>query len=591
MDDSWDSVKKIISPKLWAGLSQFRFTKMTPVQAACIPRMLSHKDVAAEAVTGSGKTLAFLVPALQIVLRREDPLKKYEIYGMILSPTRELACQIYDVLQVLLKELPDITTMLMVGGSSVNQDLKSYENDGAHIIIGTPGRICDAFTQMRKSKVSMALGCKQLEILILDEADRLLELGFSDSINTILAHLPKQRRTGLFSATQTSDVINLIRAGLRNPVLVKVKEEGVDESNSRAPAQLSNYYMLCDVDKKFSVLMSLLKQKRQKVLVFFATCACVDYFQKVLSSLLPESYILAIHGKMKNKRKRIFEQFRDLKSGILLCTDLMCRGIDIPEVDWVIQFDPPSQAESFVHRCGRTARAGSQGSALLMLLPQEEDYVRFIELNQRVSLQKMEFPKEEVTSVIQKMRKMQLKDREVMDKANRAFVSFIQFYKKHVCTVLFKLSNLNLGLLAMSYGLLKMPKMPELNNVDVSDFVPCDVDLNSVKYKDKEREQSRQKKLQIFSETGQWPGMKKKPLKSKESVPWSKCKDQKLKRKTKKEKKALAEQKEEERLRELQDLDDLDEDERLYKKLKRRKISKEQYDAYIGCSRGEEKDS
>uniref|UniRef100_A0A1B0D550 ATP-dependent RNA helicase n=1 Tax=Phlebotomus papatasi TaxID=29031 RepID=A0A1B0D550_PHLPP len=200
---------------------------MTPVQAATIPLLMSCKDVAAEAVTGSGKTLAFIVPLLEILLKhqRESPWKKTEIGAIVISPTRELATQTSIVLKSFL-EHPDLsifTQKLLVGGNSVEEDINSLRNRGALVLICTPGRLEDLLE--RKGQLNLAARVKSLEILILDEADRLLDLGFTATINTILSYLPRQRRTGLFSATQTKEVMDLMRAGLRNPVVVSVREK------------------------------------------------------------------------------------------------------------------------------------------------------------------------------------------------------------------------------------------------------------------------------------------------------------------------------------------------------------------------------
>ncbi|KAG0718176.1 ATP-dependent RNA helicase DDX55 [Chionoecetes opilio] len=416
MDASWDNLPlKLVEPvkrTIW----DLDFHKMTPVQAACIPLLLSHKDVAAEAVTGSGKTLAFMIPIIQILVQREKPLKKHDVGALVISPTRELATQIYEVLQTFLLHLPHFSSLLTVGGSQVGDDLQSFKTRGSHILVATPGRLQDLLSRSPANGPSLAAGVKALEVLILDEADRLLDLGFLNTLNTIFAYLPKQRRTGLFSATQTSDVISLIRAGLRNPVQVKVKEKET-AGDERTPVSLLNYYMLCEEDKKFSTLATLLKEReKEKTMVFFATCACVEYFTVILRDLLKKSQVLSIHGKMKDKRFKIFDRFRSLDSGVLLCTDVMCRGVDIPSVEWVIQFDPPSTASSFIHRCGRTARIGNEGSAIVMLLPCEIDYVDFIRLNQKVNLNPIECPAS-VPDKQEKMRKLQLRDRLKMDKA------------------------------------------------------------------------------------------------------------------------------------------------------------------------------
>lgn len=573
MDTSWDNLPlKLVDPVKHT-IQDLDFKNMTPVQAACIPLLLSHKDVAAEAVTGSGKTLAFMIPIIQILVQREEPLKKHDVGALIISPTRELATQIYEVLQSFLAHLPQFSSLLTVGGSQVGDDLQSFKTRGSHILVATPGRLQDLLARNSANGPSLAGGVKALEVLILDEADRLLDLGFFNTLNTIFAYLPKQRRTGLFSATQTSDVISLIRAGLRNPVKVKVKEKEAT-GDERTPVSLLNYYMVCEEDKKFSTLVTLLKEReKEKTMVFFATCACVEYFTVILRDLFKKSQVLSIHGKMKDKRFKIFDRFRSQDSGILLCTDVMCRGVDIPSVDWVIQFDPPSTASSFVHRCGRTARIGNEGSALVMLLPCETDYVNFIKINQKVSLNPMECPAS-VPDLQQKIRKLQLRDRLIMDKANRAFVSFVQSYAKHECSVILSLKNLNFGKMATSFGLLKMPRMPELRGITITDFVPVKMDFNTIAYQDKQKEKSRLQKLDTYKETGSWPGMK---LHKPKQESWSQTKEKKAKKKKKNEKKRKGHQFTQE------DLDDLEEDFRMIKKLKKGKIKNKDFDKHFGC--------
>lgn len=574
MEVSWDKLGVKLLGEIRDTINKFGFKSMTPVQRACIPLLLNHKDVAAEAVTGSGKTLAFLIPIIQILLKRSEPLKKHEIGAIIISPTRELATQIHEVLQGFIMYAPKFTSLLALGGTSVVNDLEAFQKNGAHIVVATPGRLDDLLKRAIEDGPSMAAGVKALDILILDEADRLLDLGFSSTLNTIFAYLPKQRRTGLFSATQTSDVTSLIRAGLRNPVQVTVKEQGA-QGEERTPLTLQNFYMECDADKKFSILVSLLrKPETKKAMVFFATCACVDYFTVILREIMKKTKVLSIHGKMKDKRFKVFDEFRSLEYGILVCTDVMCRGVDIPKVDWVIQYDPPSNASAFVHRCGRTARSGNEGSALLFLMPSETDYVEFIRLNQKVTLEPMIAPSE-IPESLGKMRKLQVKDRLVMDKANRAYVSYVQAYNKHECHLIINIKKLNFGLLATGFGLLKMPKMPELKNVKITDFTPEKMDYNSIKYKDKQKEKSRQGKLIVYKETGKWPGLKEHTAKQEA---WSEQKTQKDKRAKRKEKKAKK------RINTFtdQDMDELDDDVRMLKKLKKGKVSNEDFEKHFG---------
>ena len=177
-------------------------------QASSIPLFLQRKDVAAEAVTGSGKTLAFLIPILEILMGLESPLGKHQIGALILSPTRELASQISEVLSEFLGRIPSLSQLLLIGGSNINADMEKFQEEGGNIIIGTPGRIEDLLMGKTHAKTAtFASAIKTLEVLVLDEGDRLLSLGFERSISTILSFLPKQRRTGLFSATQTKVII------------------------------------------------------------------------------------------------------------------------------------------------------------------------------------------------------------------------------------------------------------------------------------------------------------------------------------------------------------------------------------------------
>uniref|UniRef100_A0A8C2E0H5 ATP-dependent RNA helicase n=1 Tax=Cyprinus carpio TaxID=7962 RepID=A0A8C2E0H5_CYPCA len=441
-DGKWESLPVKLHDSILQTLKELNFTYMTPVQSACIPLFMSNKDVAAEAVTGSGKTLAFVIPALEILLKREEKLKKMQVGALIITPTRELALQISEVMGRFLQGFPQFRQILLIGGSNPIEDVEKFKTQGANIVIATPGRLEDMFRR-KADGLDLATAVKSLDVLVLDEADRLLDMGFEVSLNTILGYLPKQRRTGLFSATQTQELEQLVRAGLRNPVRMTVKEKGVAASSvQKTPARLSNYYTICRAEEKFNALVAFLRQhKHEKQLVFFSTCACVEYFGKALEVLIKNVSIHCIHGKMKHKRNKIFADFRALKSGILVCTDVMARGIDIPEVNWVLQYDPPSSASSFVHRCGRTARIGNQGNALVFLLPMEESYVNFLSINQKCPLQ-LYPPVKDVVDVLPKLKAMSLGDRAMFEKGMKAFVSCVQAYAKHECSLIFRIKEI-----------------------------------------------------------------------------------------------------------------------------------------------------
>lgn len=355
--------------------------KPTPVQSATIPLFAQNKDVVVEAVTGSGKTLAFLIPILEIMRKSKQAWKSCEIGALVVSPTRELATQIGEALVPFLEKFGMKKAVFTGGASDSAADAERFRTEGGNIIIGTPGRLEDLL-----NKYPHLLATKSLEVLVLDEADRLLDMGFERALNNIISKLPKQRRTGLFSATMTNAVSELIRTGLRNPIKVTVKVEGAGSlGEQKIPDSLKIFYHLCPVEERLPFLLDYLEaQHKAKTMVYFGTCACVDYFAQALTQLaaLNKSKLkfVALHGKMEHKRRsNVFKEFVNSPSAVLLCTDLAARGLDFPDIDLVIQLDAPQDPASFVHRCGRTARSGREGTALLVLDPKEEAYVDFME--------------------------------------------------------------------------------------------------------------------------------------------------------------------------------------------------------------------
>ncbi|XP_017092153.2 probable ATP-dependent RNA helicase DDX55 homolog [Drosophila bipectinata] len=597
----WTSLDKPpLSEPVLQVVESFGFQQMTPVQTAAIPLLLARKDVSAEAVTGSGKTLAFLVPLLEILQRRhkETPWGPKEIGALIISPTRELARQISEVLAKFLEheDLDYLNQQLIVGGNSIEEDIATLRKETPCILVCTPGRLEDLF-QRKGSDLNLAARVKSLEFLVLDEADRLLDLGFKTSVNNILGYLPRQRRTGLFSATQTTEVTDLIRAGLRNPVLVSVKEK----ASVNTPARLQNFYKIVEPERKFISLLEFLSSpatRTGKVMVFFPTCACVEYWAEALPPLLPKRTVLGIHGKMKNKRANVVEKFRNEPNAVLLSTDVLARGLDVPEIEWVVQWDPPSTASSFVHRVGRTARQGNEGNALVFLLPSEDAYIHFLKINQKVELN--ELPEEdepasyELPVVLKKLHQQQAADKGVYDKGMRAFVSHVRAYSKHECSAILRLKDLDLGKMATAYGLLQLPRMPELKNYSGDGYIApeFEVDLTKMTYKNAQKEQVRQQKLQTYEETGSWPGQK---LHKKQTESWDQTKKAKMDakskkelRKAKKQRKKAAEgesgplKRKKKQQFSQEDLDELASDIRLFKRLKKKKITEEDYEKAMG---------
>lgn len=617
----WTELEKPLNESILKELKRLKFKQATPVQvkmsiisfinfsiksikihsqAATIPLFLSCKDVAAEAVTGSGKTLAFIIPMLELLLKRDTSWKKTEVGAIVISPTRELATQTSSVLDEFLNEeqFSHLTQRLLVGGNSVDEDVNIIKRKGAQILICTPGRLQDLLE--RKCDLNLPGRVKTLEMLVLDEADRLLDLGFEATLNTIFSYLPRQRRTGLFSATQTKEVADLMRAGLRNPVLVCVKEKAAQST----PKSLLNYYAIVEPDQKLKYLMQFIKVNDiQKSLLFLPTCACVEYWAEILPHLLTAQEqpfkVFALHGKMKQKRGKILQKFRDTEKAMLLCTDVLARGVDIPEIDWVLQWDPPSNAAAFVHRVGRTARQGNDGNALIMLLPTEDAYVNFLTKNQKVTLIPAQTHFDPLQEINSQVFDIQLKDRSIIDKGTRAFVSHIRAYSKHECNLILRLRDLDLGKIATSYGLLKLPKMPEMKEEFQETFISPykDIDLNSLQYRDKQKQASYDKKLGIYQETGEWPGKK---IHKKKTIAWENSRKERFDkkelkkrrkdaRKTKKEKKEQAsvddrrEKKRKNKFSE-EDILELQRDIASIKKFKKQKISQAELDEELGIS-------
>jgi ATP-dependent RNA helicase DDX55/SPB4 len=503
------------------------FTSMTPVQAAVLPLFIGNKDVAVEACTGSGKTIAYVIPILE-KLQRVAPdhvWRKSHVGALVLAPTRELARQIHNVIKIFLQPT-SLTVTLLVGGTAVQEDIDKCVGEGCNIIVATPGRLLDI---MRRGTAVSGIDFSKLLVLVLDEADTLLDMGFSDAVMEIIGRLPKQRRTGLFSATQTQEVSDLARAGLRNPAVIKVQVKnnkkgaalGGKSNDQMTPMSLSNFGTICiNSSDKLAQLCAFLRQRAEandKVIIFVLTCASVDFFAKVfsLSSVreaagLPsaDSFpIMPLHGKMDPKKRiGIYDRFLVASSGALLCTDVAARGIDVPDVDWIVQYDPPQDPSFYVHRVGRTARAGKRGSALILLLEHEASYTDLLALRNVpvVSRERIEIPADvdgepaprfSAKFICEAMQSEALLDRDVLEKGTRSFVSFIRGYKENDCKFIFRLEDLNIPSLALSFGLVKLPKVEELRALKVRYAGVPGVDTGSIPYKDATREAQRQLRL------------------------------------------------------------------------------------------------
>lgn len=509
------------------------FARATPVQASVWPLFGGgNKDVVVEAVTGSGKTLSFLIPLVHRILRQEEPTKRHHVAAIVVAPTKELAGQIYGALTSLVafhpgsaelipfltgeEKRPDtsspvIVPQLLSGGSTTTtaQDLSFFLRASPNVLISTPGRLVELLS-------SPHVHCPQssFEALILDEADRLLDLGFKADLQKILSRLPKQRRTGLFSASVSEAVGEIIRVGLRNPVKIAVKVKslktgGIIEER-RTPASLQMSYLMTPASHKLPSLAQLLEKldpRPQKSIVFLSTCAAVDYFTYLLPTLIPEGFdLVSLHGKYDAKvREKNFTKFlNSAQPSVLLTTDVAARGLDFPQVDLVVQIDPPSDPKSFLHRCGRAGRAGRRGLSVIFLQPTEEDYIPFLDVR-KTPITPLTHPEisttdTEARDTAEKIRAEVKKDRALHDKAQKAFVSWVRSYSKHTASSIFRTTDLDWEDLGLGWGLLRLPKMPELKRFRGDKFLGVDLDWDAYAYAKKDREKQRLAALAAYRE-------------------------------------------------------------------------------------------
>uniref|UniRef100_A0A674A694 ATP-dependent RNA helicase n=1 Tax=Salmo trutta TaxID=8032 RepID=A0A674A694_SALTR len=349
-----------ISKNTLRGLMEAQYRQPTEIQRQTIGFALQGKDVLGAAKTGSGKTLAFLIPVLECLYRQQWTAMD-GLGALIISPTRELAYQTFEVLRKVGKN-HEFSAGLIIGGKDLKNESEKIHR--TNIIICTPGRLLQHMDE------TAAFHASDLHMLVLDEADRILDMGFADTINAIVENLPKTRQTLLFSATQTKSVKDLARLSLKDPEYVWVHEK----AKFSTPATLEQNYVVCELHQKVNMLFSFIRSHLQKkVIVFFACCKEVQYLFRVFCRLRPGMPILALHGKQQQmKRVEVYNDFIKKKNAVLFATDIAARGLDFPAVNWVLQFDCPEDANTYIHRVGRTARYKEGGEALLVLLPSEE---------------------------------------------------------------------------------------------------------------------------------------------------------------------------------------------------------------------------
>lgn len=423
------------------------FTTMTPVQAKAIPPLLAGKDVLGAARTGSGKTLAFLIPAVELLHRMK--FKPRNGTGIIIvSPTRELALQIFGVAKDLMAHHSQ-TFGIVIGGANRRAEAEKLEK-GVNLIVATPGRLLDHLENTK------GFVFRNLKALVIDEADRILEIGFEEEMKKIIKILPNDdRQSMLFSATQTTKVQDLARISLRpGPLHVDVDKEEATSTVST----LSQGYVVCSSDRRFLLLFTFLKKNlKKKIIVFFSSCNSVKYHGELLNYI--DVPVLDLHGKQKQqKRTNTFFEFINAESGILLCTDVAARGLDIPRVDWIIQFDPPDDPRDYIHRVGRTARAGKVGKSLMFLLESELGFLRYLK-EAKVPLNEFTFPTDRIANVQSQLEKLLQKNYFLHQSARDGFRSYLQAYASYSLKKIFDINALDLAKVGKAFGFAVPPRV------------------------------------------------------------------------------------------------------------------------------------
>merc|ERR1712110_348785 len=322
---------------------------------------------------------------------------------------------------------------------------------GINILVATPGRLLD---HLQNTKNFLF---KNLQCLIIDEADRILDVGFEEELKRIVKLLPKKRQTMLFSATATKKTEDLVKLALKKEPISIGLDEQVNVNSLATVSGLEQGYVICPSEKRLLLLFTFLKKNRKKkVMVFFSSCLSVKYHHELFNYIdLP---VHCIHGKQKQtKRTTTFFQFCNADTGILLCTDVAARGLDIPDVDWIVQFDPPDDPKEYIHRVGRTARGeGGKGHALMILRSEEYGFLSYLK-QAKVPLNEFEFSWSKISDIQPQLEKLVSKNYFLNLSAKEAFKAYVRSYESHSLKQIFNVQTLDLKAVGNSFGFISPP--------------------------------------------------------------------------------------------------------------------------------------
>lgn len=499
-----------VPPSMCNLLSKMNVERPTRIQRQAIPVLAQEKDALVIAQTGSGKTLAYLLPIISRLMKQPDLHRESGIFAVILAPTRELATQIYQVLEELVRCCHWLVPGIVIGGEKRKSE-KARLRKGVNVLVGTPGRLADHFDNTR------SLDLAEVRWVVLDEGDRLVELGFEETLTKIIEQiaaasqlsqsryraLPSTRTHVLCSATMTSSIERLKTMTLRDPIWIKEEQA---EAGEFAPAQLQQSVAVVPAKLRLVTLAAALKRKASKsgkAIVFFSCSDSVDFHYAALTSddneeidldkdeddnpqtaakrplgaggkrIGRQTAVFKLHGSLsQSQRAATLSAFSASKNfAVLLCTDVASRGIDV-QVDYVVEYDPPFAVEDHIHRVGRTARAGRSGSALLFVLPGSEEkyatekiaavhpagvsYETYQQLLEHSFGRRWE---NDATTWHLNVERWILRDESAHEMAKRAFMSHVGAYATHVSAerVYFGIKNLHLGHISKAFGLRETP--------------------------------------------------------------------------------------------------------------------------------------
>ena len=365
-----------INTRLKNKLNEVGFTDLTSIQEKCIPEILNGKDVVGQAETGSGKTLAFCLPILNMI----NPNNGLQV--LVLTPTRELCIQVTGIFRDFGRNL-GIKTIDIYGGVNIQPQIKGVRK--SNIVVATPGRLLDHINRR-------TIDLRNIKFLILDETDKMLEMGFIEDVEKIIYNLPRERQTLMFSATVSEEVYRIAKKHLKNPVMFKTKQfVDTDKLNQK-------YYDIYNQNDKFSLLVHLLKNSTPGLAIVF--CATRKETDIVAKNLRKQGINASeIHGGMgQNKRLKSLNRLKRQEIDVLVATDVAARGLDIKDVSHVYNYDVPKTPKEYIHRIGRTARAGENGNAVTLLTSRDHDNFRRVQSDGKLRIEQADFPQFEKVS-------------------------------------------------------------------------------------------------------------------------------------------------------------------------------------------------